>query len=71
MKNNSSLLKLIALVLTAAAVICVLAANLEAIANVLEDLCGKTKGKLSFCPFCRQDDAEDWDEEEEFVDWDE
>lgn len=67
MKNYSSLLKLIALVLSAAAVICLLVANLEAIADVLDDLCGKAKGKL--CRGCSFDgDYEDWDDE--YEDWD-
>lgn len=68
MKNYSSILKLIALVLSAAAVICLLAANLEAIADVLDDLCGKAKGKL--CRACSFDDDEyeDWDDE--YEDWD-
>ena len=69
MKNYSSLLKLIALVLSAAAVICLLVANLEAIADVLDDLCGKAKGKLcSRCAF-DDDEFEDWDDDE-YEDWD-
>ena len=67
MKNTSSILKLIALVLSAAAVICLLTANLEAIANLLEDLCGKAKGKL--CRSCSFDDEfEDWDDDE-YEEW--
>ena len=71
MKNYSSILKLIALVLTAAAVICLLVANLEAIADVLDDLCGKAKGKFSLCRSCfrgDEDEYEDWDDE--YEDWD-
>ena len=63
MKNYSSILKLIALVLSAAAVICLLVANLEAIADVLNDLCGKARGKLcSRCDFDADDEFEDWDD---------
>ena len=69
MKNYSSILKLVALVLSAAAVICLLVANLEAIADVLDDLCGKAKGRL--CRGCDFDDEyEDWDDEDEYEDWD-
>ena len=46
MRNTSSILKLIALVLSAAAVICLLVANLEAIMDVMDDLCGQAKGRL-------------------------
>ena len=62
MRNTSSILKLIALALTAAAVICLLVANLEAIMDVMDDLCGKAKGKL--CRSCSLDDDEyeDWDD---------
>ena len=68
MKNYSSILKLIALVLSAAAVICLLVSNLEAIADVLDDLCGKAKGKLCGRGCAWSDDEyEDWDDE--YEDW--
>ena len=69
MEKYSSILKLIALVLSAVAVICLLAANLEAIANTLDDLYGKAKGRL--CRSCTfgGNDYEDWDDDE-YEDWD-
>lgn len=67
MKNTSSILKLIALILSAAAVICLLAANLEAILDTVDSLCGKAK---QLCPSCRFSAEEDWDDEDEYEDWD-
>ena len=67
MKEYSSILKLIALVLSFIAVICLLAANIEAIMETLDGLCGKAKGKL--CRSCAwSDEDEDWDDE--YEDWD-
>ena len=70
MKNYSSILKLVALVLSAAAVICLLVANLEAIADVLDELCGRAKSKLCSRCACLDDEYEDWDDEDEYEDWD-
>jgi hypothetical protein len=69
MKNYSSILKLLALVLSAVAVICLLVANLEAIADVLDDLCGKAKGKFCSRCSCLDDELEDWDDDE-YEEWD-
>ena len=71
MKNYSSVLKLAALILTAVAVICLLAANLEAILDTVDTLCGKAKGKFGLCRSCEWDDEfDDWDDEDEFEEWD-
>ena len=69
MKEYSSILKLIALILSAVAVLCLLAANIEAIMDTLDSLCGKAKGKFCrSCAFGDEDEYEDWDDE--YEDWD-
>lgn len=71
MKNYSSILKLLALILSAVAVICLLVANLEAIMDTMDTLCGKAKGKFKLCRGCEWDDEyEDWDDEDEYEEWD-
>ena len=71
MKNYSSILKLLALILSAVAVICLLVANLEAIMDTMETLCGKAKGKFGLCRSCEWDDElDDWDDEDEYEEWD-
>lgn len=68
MKISTSVLKLAALILSAVAVICLLMANLEAITECIDNICGKAKGRL--CRSCDWDDQwEDWDDDE-YEDWD-
>ena len=71
MKNYASILKLAALILSAVAVLCLLVANLEAIMDTAESLCGKAKGKFKLCRNCDWDDEyDDWDDEDEYEEWD-
>ena len=68
MKKYSSILKLAALILSAVAVLCLLIANLDAIIDTAEPLCGKAKGR--FCKSCDWDDEfDDWDDEDEYEEW--
>lgn len=67
MKITDLVLKITACVLAAAAVICLVMANMEKISSCLDCLFTKLQEKKSsLCKCCRQ--SEDW--EDEFEDWD-
>jgi len=65
MKITSLFLKIAAAILTAAAITCVILANLEQITDGLEDLRGRLTARKCF--LCHNGEK---DESDEFEDWD-